>query len=66
MLSIKKSVDVALQVNLRNHAGDQALKQGINPDFKAQGRRHQKSKTGASVVHKKDLCPPIFTDRKGR
>ena len=38
--------------------GDRAHKRGINPGFETQGRRHQKSKTGVSVTHEKDLCPP--------
>ena len=42
------------------HAGEKARKRGIHPDFETQGKRHQNSKTGVSVAHLKNLCPPNF------
>ena len=55
MLTPIQSAGVAPEVNLRNslHAGDKVCKRGIHPGFETQGRRHQKSKTGVSVVQQK-------------
>ena len=60
MLAANRSAGVAWVVNLRNplHTGDEEYKQWSHHSFKTQGRGHQKSKTGVSVAHKKDLCPP--------
>ena len=57
MLAIKRSAGVAPGVNLRNplHALNEACKQEIQPGFENQGRCHQKSKTGVSVVPLKGL-----------
>ena len=55
MLAIKRSAVVTAEGNLRNpfHAVKEACKQGIHPGFEAQGRCHQKSKTGVSVTQRK-------------
>ena len=53
MLTAKQLGGVTPEVNLRNlslHADEKACKSGIYPDPETQGRRHQKSKTGASVA----------------
>ena len=57
MLTSIQSVGVAPEVNLRNslHTGHKAHKRGIHPGFETQGRHHQKSKTGMSVVPRKGL-----------
>ena len=43
ILATKRSVGVALEVNLRNplHIHDKACKWGMHPGFETQGRRHQ-------------------------
>ena len=48
MLADKRSAGVTQEINLKNplHTSDKAHKRGIHPGFEAQGRRHQKSKTG--------------------
>ena len=53
MLTSIQSAGVAPEVHLRitqarNHPG-------IHPDFETQGRHHQKSKTGMSVVPRKGI-----------
>ena len=57
ILSTKRPVGVAPEVNLRDllHEGDKACKQWIQSDSETQGRCHQKSKIGASVVPQKGL-----------
>ena len=54
--------------NLKNplHVDMEACKRGIHSDFETQGRRHQKSKTGVSVVPEKGLMSSqlVFTVRK--
>ena len=67
MLAVKRSVDVASEVNLRNPlcGGEKACKLGIHPSFDTPGRCHQKSKTGVSVVRQKGLVwAAIFKGRK--
>ena len=56
MLAAKRSAGVAPDINLRVplQTGDGTSK-GIHLGFKAQGRCHQKSKTGASVFPQKGL-----------
>ena len=57
MLAIKRLAGVAPEVNLKNplHTGKEARKQGIHPGFETQGRCHQKSMTGESVLPQKGL-----------
>ena len=57
---------VAPQVNLRNplHTGEKACKSGIHSGFEAQGRCHQKSKTGVSVAPQRGfVSQKIFNKR---
>ena len=58
----KMSAGVTPEMNLRNplDTGDKACKWGIHPGFETHGRRHQKSKTGVSVVPRKKLMSSIF------
>ena len=57
MLATKRSAGIIPEVNLRNplHAGNEACRQGIHRGVETQGRHHQKSKTGVSVVVQKQL-----------
>ena len=50
MPAVKRSAGVAPEVNLRSSAQARKRASEIHPDFETQGRRHQKSKTGVSVV----------------
>ena len=59
MLTAIQSACVTPEVNLRITQVRKHAK-GIYPGFDTQGRHHQKSKTGVSVAHKKNLCPPKF------
>ena len=58
MLAIKRSAGGTPKVNLRNrlHAGEEAHKQGIGPDFETQDRCHQKSKTGLMSLKISSRC----------
>ena len=55
MLAVERSAVTTAEVNLRNpfHAVKEAGKLGFHPGFEAQGRCHQKSKTGVSVTQRK-------------
>ena len=57
LLAVKKLAGVASKVNLRNplHTVYKAHKQGTNPGFETQERRHQKYKTGVSVAPQRVL-----------
>ena len=57
MLAAKRSAGIASEVYLRNplHTGDEACKHGIHTGFETEARRHQKFKTGISVVPQKGL-----------
>ena len=61
-----QSAGVAPEMNLRMTTDEKAHKQGIRPCIKTQGRHHQMSKIGVSVVPKKDLCPSKIFKRKKR
>ena len=52
MPKAKRSAGAAPELNLRN------------PDFKTQGRRHQKNKTGVSVALTKRIYVLIFFEKK--
>ena len=65
VLTIKRPAGIT-EVYLGNplQAGDQACKWGIHNDFEMQGRRHQKSKIGVSVVPQRGLMySKIFQKR---
>ena len=68
MLAVTRSAGVTPVFNLRNplHAGGEACKQEIYSGFEIQGRRHQKSKTGVSVVPQKrtDVLQIFFLKRR--
>ena len=55
----QKSKNVNVQKH-NLHTGDEAHKRGIHPGFETQGRRHQQSKTGASVALHKGLMSSFF------
>ena len=55
------STGVTQEVNLRECETCMLLpsvNKAVHYVFETHKRRHQKSKTGVSVSHKKDLCPP--------
>ena len=56
-LGTKRWAGVIPEVNLRNplHAGDEASKQGIYPNFQTQSRHQWKYKIGISVASQKGL-----------
>ena len=65
MLGVKKSADVAQEVNLRNslHSGEEEYKWGIHLGFETRSGHHQKFKTGASVTPQKGLMPSKIKKR---
>ena len=60
ILATKRSAGVTSEVNLRNpfHTDNESTQARDPPWLSTQDRRHQKSKTGVSVAHKQDWCPP--------
>ena len=63
ILAAKRSAGVAPEVNLGECVTRTPLPTVIkaaHSGFETDGTCHQKSKTGVSVAHKKDLCPPEF------
>ena len=62
MLAMRKLAGVTLEVNHTNplHTGKEAWKWGIQSGFETQDRRHQKSKTVASVAPQKGLVSSKF------
>ena len=67
MFGAKRSAGITLEINLRNpfHAGEESYKQGIHSGFEIQGRCHQKSVTGVSMVIKRtDFLQKLFKERK--
>ena len=59
MLAAKRSAGVTPEVNVRQHVTrtpPTSVSKAAHSGFETQRRRHQKSKTGVSVVLQKDLC----------
>ena len=66
LLAAKKLVGVAPELNLReliSHAPLPSANKGDHSGIETQRRHYRKSKTGISVVPKKDSCPPKFKNK---
>ena len=61
MVAVKKSAGVASEMNLMEHTSHTPLpsaNKAAYSGFETHRKHHQKSKTGVSVAHNKDMCPP--------